>query len=61
MHITDRRSLQGNKVCQREARGLRDATYQVVAEKLHDEGRILVALLAQGVELCSGEKRWLAA
>jgi hypothetical protein len=27
-------------------------TYQVVAEELHDEGRVLVALLAEGVELC---------
>lgn len=27
-------------------------TYQVVAEKLHDEGAVLVALLAEGVELC---------
>ena len=26
--------------------------YQVVTEKLHDEGRVLVALLGQGVELC---------
>jgi hypothetical protein len=26
--------------------------YQVVTEKLHDEGRVLVALLRQGVELC---------
>lgn len=27
-------------------------TYEVVTEKLHDESRVLVALLAQGVELC---------
>lgn len=27
-------------------------TYQVVTEELHDEGRVLVALLAEGVELC---------
>lgn len=27
-------------------------TYQVVAEKLHDQSRILVAFLAQGVQLC---------
>lgn len=26
-------------------------TYQVVSEELHNEGRVLVALLAQGVEL----------
>lgn len=26
--------------------------YQVVAEKLHDEGGVLVALLGKGVELC---------
>ena len=25
---------------------------QVVAQELHDEGRVLVALLGQGVELC---------
>jgi len=28
------------------------STYQVVTEQLHDEGRVLVALLAQGIELC---------
>jgi len=28
-------------------------TYQVVAEQLHDQGAVLVALLAQCVELCS--------
>lgn len=28
-------------------------TYQVVPEELHDQGRVLVALLAQGVELCT--------
>jgi len=27
-------------------------TYQVVTEKLHDESRVLVALLAESVELC---------
>jgi hypothetical protein len=27
-------------------------TYQVVTEELHDEGGVLVALLAEGVELC---------
>lgn len=27
-------------------------TYQVVSEELHDESRVLVALLAQGVEFC---------
>lgn len=27
-------------------------TYEVVTEELHDESRVLVALLAQGVELC---------
>lgn len=27
-------------------------TYQVVSEKLHDESGVLVALFAQGVELC---------
>lgn len=26
--------------------------YQVVSEELHDQGGVLVALLAQGVELC---------
>jgi hypothetical protein len=30
----------------------RGKTYQVVTEQLHDEGRVLVALLAEGVELC---------
>lgn len=29
-------------------------SYQVVSEKLHDEGRVFVAFLAQGVELYSG-------
>jgi hypothetical protein len=29
-------------------------TYQVVSQQLHDEGRVLVALLAQGVELSNG-------
>ena len=28
--------------------------YQVVPEELHNEGRVLVALLRQGVELCLG-------
>ena len=37
-------------------------TYQVVAQELHDESRVLVALLAKGVELCgiaseNGDKR----
>jgi hypothetical protein len=27
-------------------------TYQVVTEKLHDEGRVLVGLLGEGVKLC---------
>lgn len=27
-------------------------SYEVVTEELHDEGRVLVALLAEGVELC---------
>jgi hypothetical protein len=27
-------------------------SYEVVTEELHDEGRILVALLAEGVKLC---------
>lgn len=31
--------------------GIRVA-YQVVTEQLHDEGGVLVALLAEGVELC---------
>lgn len=29
-----------------------DITYQVVSEQLHDEGGVLVAFLAEGVELC---------
>ena len=29
-------------------------SYQVVTEKLHDEGRVLVALLAEGIELGNG-------
>lgn len=29
------------------------ATYQVVSEELHNKSRVLVALLAQGVEFCS--------
>jgi len=29
-------------------------TYQVVTQKLHDEGGVLVALLAEGVELGNG-------
>jgi len=28
------------------------STYQVVSEKLHDQGGVLIALLTQGVELC---------
>lgn len=32
-------------------------TYQVVSEKLHDEGGVLVALLAQGVKLCRPSAR----
>lgn len=28
------------------------STYEVVTEELHDESGVLVALLAQGVELC---------
>jgi hypothetical protein len=27
-------------------------TYQVVPQELHDQSRVLVALLRQGVELC---------
>jgi hypothetical protein len=27
-------------------------TYEVVAEELHDEGGVLVALLGESVELC---------
>ena len=35
-----------------EVRGISGVcTYQVVTEELHDEGRILVALLAEGIEL----------
>ena len=30
-----------------------DSTNQVVTEKLHDEGRVLVALLRKGVKLCN--------
>lgn len=37
-------------------RGL--STYKVVAEELHDESRVLVALLAEGVELCDGRVSW---
>ena len=31
---------------------MRIKAYQVVTEELHDESRVLVALLGQGVELC---------
>jgi len=31
----------------------RQGAYQVVPEELHDEGRVLVALLRQSVELCN--------
>jgi hypothetical protein len=31
---------------------MRTIAYQVVTEELHDESRVLVALLGQGVELC---------
>jgi hypothetical protein len=37
-------SVNGNRAC----------TYEVVTEQLHDESRVLVALLAEGVELCNG-------
>lgn len=37
-------------MCNR-SRGWENAN-QVVTEQLHDEGRVLVALLAEGVELC---------
>ena len=36
----------------RASKGRRNWTYQVISEKLHDEGGVLVALLAQGVKLC---------
>ena len=32
-------------------------TYQVVTEKLHDERRVLVALLGECVELCNRVSR----
>ena len=31
--------------------------YQVVTEQLHDEGGVLVALLAESVELCCDRQR----
>lgn len=36
-----------------------EKTYKVVAEQLHDEGAVLVALLAQSIELCNFTL-WLA-
>ena len=33
-------------------RGVCISSYQVVSEKLHDQGGVLVALLAQGIKLC---------
>lgn len=40
-------------VSAKHTEGMGGETYKVVTEELHDEGRVLVALLAQGVELCT--------
>jgi hypothetical protein len=37
---------------QRDRIHRRRGSYQVVPEELHDESRVLVALLRQGIELC---------
>jgi hypothetical protein len=33
--------------------------YQVVSQELHDEGRVLVALLAEGVKFCGLDVRFM--